>query len=381
MTNLVMHNTHISYPPSSTSISSSGDAAGLTARSASRRPSQVAPASSAMELAARTLAAATVGRPSYATIHNAKIGAMLKGFRRNDALLSRTAVNHISRRLIQSRDPRMEELMRMVPDDEDTDAIMRSLRRKSTPQAAMVLVISGLAMSCPPGRRRTQLDRELEKLLADGTEWELRLLGWLELGTVDERFVQQMKALYQCAAAGHSELSKFFDRMLKVSDRKKKIRILIQALGADLSGVDSDPVQGTHLASVIRDLRRLLHFLGFDEACNSIARQFDVSGLTEDFILRLVIRMIDQFSIYPEWIANQLSEVPLTPANKEQFMHELIRLFKLFPDACFRDLEQRGHLIDAVQNAITPLGGTHSHFPMRTSYNGHTKVPHGTAQT
>ncbi|CAG9185916.1 TyeA family type III secretion system gatekeeper subunit [Cupriavidus pampae] len=382
MTNLVNFNRYSSAP--STPVTPVADATVRDAGSSLRRPYQVSSATSAMEMAAKTLAAASIGRPTYASIHNAKLSALLKGQRRNDALLSRNVVNHLSRRMIQLRDPRMEDLMRMAPEDDDVDVVMRSLRRKSLQPAAMALIVSSLALNCPPGRRRMRLDRELDRILSDGSDWDFGLLGWLEFGTIDQNYTTQMKALYQRAMTSTGELAKFFDRLRKVPHRRKKIGILIEALGAELSGLENDPPEGAHLAAVIKDLRRLLVFLGFDEACGAIVMHCDTPGLTDDFILHLVIRMIDQFSIYDEWIENQLTEVELTKERKITLLHELIRLFKMFPDTCFRDPDQRKQIVDAIQAAIAAHGTAP---PMEDRPNGlqdrerHTEGTHGPAQS
>lgn len=314
-----------------------------------RGPQLMMPARSATDMAARALnAMRRLQDGGVANVHAAKLHALLRGDRRNEALIARAFVGKLARSLLSARDPRMEQLLQQFVGLDDDEDLFGALDKSSLNPAAMALVLAAMAEQHRPGRRRGRLEQRLGQLLGKGTDWELGLFGWLEFGAMTPELMAQLKGLYQRASVVEQGLAAFFAQLSGVADRRRKVKVLIRALGAELAGLDDDPPEGVRLAAVVRDLKRLLIFLGCEEQCQRIAGALGDPPLPPDEVLGLLIRMIDQVWLYADWLASECQRMQLAADRAFKLCRQLRRVIKLLPDPCFRDDEQRQQVLEAL---------------------------------
>lgn len=324
-------------------------------------PQQVYPARSAMDMAARTLNAARNMQVVAAGV-NPKLHALLRGARRNEALMARALVGRLAKGMMSQKDSRLEQLMLQFGDIEDVDELLSAMGKAALNPSASALLLAAMAQQHRAGRKRSRLDDALGELIGDGTDWELSMLGWLEFGPMDREQMAQLKALYQRTDVVRQGLSSFFQKLTGVSQRRRKLKVLIRALGAELSGCDDDPAEGTRLAAVVRDLKRLLMFIGCEEQCARIARGLGEPIVEADTVLGFLIRLIDQAWLYADWIAADCAEQKLGDARAYRLARGITGLVKMLPDPCFRDEDQRRQMVEA----LTEYGEREDEAPMET---------------
>lgn len=318
-----------------------------------RGPQQMMPARSAMDLAAKALSATRrLAESGIANVHAAKLHALLRGDRRNEALVARAFVGKLAKSLLSAKDPRIEHLLQQFVGMDDEDQLFASLDKAELHPAAMALVLAAMAEQHRPGRRRARLEERLAKQLGSGRDWELSMLGWLEFGAMQPELMTQLKNLYQRADMVQQGLAAFFAELSGVGDRRRKVKVLIRALGAELAGLDDDPPEGVRLAAVVRDLKRLLIFLGCEEQCGRIAIGLGQPIVEPDAVLGLLIRMIDQGWLYADWLQAACEAIPLEPWRAFKLARDINRMAKLLPDPCFRDDDHRDQVLSALAEFI-----------------------------
>lgn len=316
---------------------------------ASRGPQQVSPARSAMDLAARALnASRRLHEAGLNNVHSSKLHALLRGDRRNDALLARAFVGKLAKSLLANKDPRIEQLLQQFGDIEDVDSLFAAIERSELHPAAMALLLAAMAEQHRPGRKRSRLEEALERRLGASGDWELAMLGWLEFGAMTPELMSQLKSLYQRAGVVQQGMAAFLDQLAGIGERRRKVKVLIRALGAELSGIDDDAAEGIKLAAVVRDLKRLLIFLGCEEQCGRIARALSEPPVEPDSVLRLLIRMVDQPWLYHDWIRGEVDGMELGRERGFKLVRDITRLVKLLPEPCFRDDDHRQQVLTAL---------------------------------
>lgn len=300
-----------------------------------------------MDMAARALNASRNPQIVSAGL-GAKLHALMRGAGRNEALMARALVGRLAKGMASQKDPRLEQLLLQFGDIEDVDELLSSIGKAALHPSASALLLAAMAQQHRPGKKRSRLDDALGELIGDGTDWEPSMLGWLEFGPMDREQMAQLKALYQRSDAVRQGLSAFFQKLRGVSQRRRKLKVLIRALGAELSGCDDDPAEGTRLAAVVRDLKRLLMFIGCEEQCARIARGLGHPVVEADTVLGFLIRLIDQAWLYADWIAADCAELELGEARAYQLARGITGVVKMLPDPCFRDEDQRRQMVEAL---------------------------------
>ncbi|MBY4897874.1 TyeA family type III secretion system gatekeeper subunit [Cupriavidus sp. AU9028] len=315
-------------------------------------PRQVSPARSATEMAARALNASRRQQEASAAsgIHSAKLHALLRGDRRNDALLARAFVGRLAKAQLAAKDPGFEQLLLQFGDTEDVDDLLAALDKAELHPAAMALVLAAMAQQHRPGRRRSRLEAALDQWLEGEEDWRLEMLGWLEFGNgLRGELRAQLKTLYQNCSAIEQGLASFFAGLLGIGERRRKIKVLIRALGAELGGSEDERAEGTHLAAVVRDLKRLLIFLGFEEQCGRIAHGLGPPEVDGDLVLRFLLELIDQSWLYADWLEQGVDGLELGQERGYRLMRELAKLCKLLPEPCYRDEDHRQQVLTVLQ--------------------------------
>jgi type III secretion system TyeA family effector delivery regulator len=300
-----------------------------------------------MEMAASALSA-TRNLPNTGAAVNPKLHALLRGERRNEALMARALVGRLAKGMKSQNDPRLEQLLMQFGEIEDTDQLLSAMSKAALHPSASALLLAAMAQQHRPGKKRSRLDDALGELIGDGTDWELSMLGWLEFGPMNREQMSQLKALYQRTDVVRQGLSNFFQKLIGVAQRRRKLKVLIRTLGAELSGCDDDPAEGMRLATVVRDLKRLLMFVGCEEQCARIARGLGEPVVETDTVLGFLIRLIDQSWLYADWVAAECAELKLADARRYQLARGITGVVKMLPDPCFRDEEQRRQMVEAL---------------------------------
>ncbi|TWG84965.1 type III secretion system TyeA family effector delivery regulator [Cupriavidus gilardii J11] len=351
MTNKVQSPTPVPRPAAPVTAPATVQQAGVPMPQ--RGPQQMMPARSAIDLAAKALnVTRRMAESGIANVHAAKLHALLRGDRRNEALVARAFVGKLAKSLLSAKDPRIEHLLQQFIGLDDEDELFSVLDKAELHPAAMALVLAAMAEQHRPGRRRTRLEDRLAKQLGSGRDWELAMLGWLEFGAMQPELMTQLKNLYQRAGVVQQGLAAFFAELSGVGDRRRKVKVLIRALGAELAGLDDDPPEGVRLAAVVRDLKRLLIFLGCEEQCARIAIGLGQPTVETDAVLGLLIRMIDQGWLYADWLQAACEAIPLEPRRGFKLARDINRMVKLLPDPCFRDDDHRDQVLSALAEFI-----------------------------
>lgn len=308
--------------------------------------SQVYPPESVSDLAASALR--SLRGPQTWSNSSARLHAMLQGDRRNDALLARALVGRVAKSMLALKDNKLEELLRQFPDADDTDQLLQGMKKAGLAPAAQALLLAAMAQQHRVGRRRRQLEEALDELLAGGTDWELALLGWVEFGAINQEAMSELKSLYQRTSMVRQGLARFLQQLAGVGQRRRKIKVLIRALGAELAGGSETAPDGARLVSVVRDLKRLLIFLGCEEQCAHIAAGLGTPGVDGEVILKLLIRMIDEAWLFPDWIGEEAKAISLDPCMGFKLGRGFTWLTKRLPEPCFRDEEQRKQILETL---------------------------------
>ncbi|QQE08673.1 TyeA family type III secretion system gatekeeper subunit [Cupriavidus sp. ISTL7] len=244
--------------------------------------------------------------------------------------------------------PRIEQLLQQFGDIDDVDSLFAAIERSELHPAAMALLLAAMAQQHRPGRKRSRLEEALERRLGASGDWELAMLGWLEFGAMTPELMSQLKSLYQRAGVVQQGMAAFLDQLAGIGERRRKVKVLIRALGAELSGIEDDAAEGIKLAAVVRDLKRLLVFLGCEEQCGRIARALGEPPVEPDTVLRLLIRMVDQPWLYHDWIRGEIEGMQLGRERGFKLARDITRLAKLLPEPCFRDDDHRQQVLAAL---------------------------------
>lgn len=217
-------------------------------------------------------------------------------------------------------------------------------------RAQKMLQISSLLLQYHdnPARRRT-LSQQLAALMEEAG-WEVELFGLLEFGQLNPAALRQMKRLFQQSIDDEEEqsLDEWFKRVSRWQDRKRKIRVLLRALAFDMSTQPPTSRRSHRLAAVLRQLRRVLLFLGLEDHCNQVGC---ACGLQGEVVLQEVLTIVGQSWLFSEWLQQRFSQLEqLTPQRQPGFVLRLCELFKLMPATCFKDDDQREQILETLVN-------------------------------
>lgn len=221
---------------------------------------------------------------------------------------------------------------------------------------AALLMAAG-AHALPVGsKRRKKLLSQLEELLAENEDWALSMFADIELGSVDSSVMQTMQRIVRKQHRPDEEENpegvwQWFNTLKAWSDRRRRIRVLIHTFAFDLASGQSASV-GARLVSTLRDLKKLLIFLGMEETA---ARLANVVGITQDEALSEILLLIEQRWMYPEWLANRLQQLNVNEHKQVLYLIRLNEVLKFLPDICFLDAQQRKQLTETLEEYIYQL--------------------------
>jgi type III secretion system YopN/LcrE/InvE/MxiC family regulator len=225
------------------------------------------------------------------------------------------------------------------------------------PAATQLLVLAAL-LERPGlnGSRRKRYEDAFEALLADNPDWRLDLFASLELGANAAASMQQLKALYQQANVASLPLTQWLTKLGEPGQRRRKIKILLRALGMELSS-ESEHVTDLRLVMVVRDLKRLLIFLGLEEQCERIAARINQPALGTEQTLAIIVAFGEELFVDDTWLDARLDEFMLDSNARLVFAQFALQLVKLLPDPCFSTDVQREQAVEMLTQYV------HAHTP------------------
>lgn len=272
--------------------------------------------------------------------------------------MQRARVQPMLQQLVQQmkdrRDPQLEQLLiRMAPFDSEEE-LADNLRKGGFNAGEIALLLAALAADekHQDSIRRRRLDAALNRAMADG-QWAVQLFCTLEFGLESASHLGALKTLYQRAAHPDIHLTQWFDHFRKLPNRRGTLRALIRALAFELSAQGA--LSDTHLASVMTDLKRILHFFSIEDHCARVAQQMNRDTLSGESIMLTLLDTIQQPWIYADWLDARTQRDLPDNQPRQGYARHLKELTKLLPQDCFANVEQRDSLVEAWNELLDRL--------------------------
>ncbi|AKM31255.1 SepL/TyeA/HrpJ family type III secretion system gatekeeper [Pandoraea faecigallinarum] len=225
---------------------------------------------------------------------------------------------------------------------------------------AALVVAAWLADSGLDVGTRHRLRRVLDTLTASQT-WSIEAFAALECGdgaAPGMALMQQLKSLFRQAQGPQRTLTQWFDECRRFSQRRARLRALMQALGLELGAQQAD-ADTQRLSAVIDDLRRVVLFLTLESACESSARAVREAGcraFDTDAMIAEVLTLLDQPWVGAQWLTQRASHLGMTTVDvRYAFARGLTHLVKSADEGCFRDDTQREALEEALDTWRTEI--------------------------
>ncbi len=234
-------------------------------------------------------------------------------------------------------------LPKHIPLDMDISLLASQLRQGGLSAGQQILLLAAMmAYSKNNLLRRRSLSQLLEPLLeSDG--WEIELFGLLELGSKESRELGAVKQLFaQSIEQSELSITEWFAQVSRWPKRQQRVRVLMRAVAFDLSS-QPPPKRGERLAGTLRQLRRLLVFLGLEDHCSRMGRACAVDG---DVILSEVLAVVGQPWLFSHWLQPRIEAISGQDINAHsRFIRRFYELFNLMPIDCFNDQEQQQQIL------------------------------------
>ncbi|MFJ2995527.1 TyeA family type III secretion system gatekeeper subunit [Pandoraea sp. NPDC087047] len=200
---------------------------------------------------------------------------------------------------------------------------------------------------------RSRLRRTLDELTASET-WAIEAFAALECAdgkSPGMGLLQQLKSLFRQAQGAQRSLTQWFDECRRFSQRRARLRALMQALGLELGANQAD-ADTQRLSAVVDDLRRVVLFLTLESACEQSALVMRTAGcraFETDTMIAQTLTLLDQPWASAEWLAQRAAYLGVATVDaRYAFARELTQLIKSAHEGCFRDETQREALEEAL---------------------------------
>lgn len=248
----------------------------------------------------------------------------------------------------------LEKLVSQFSDAMDRHDLISYFQQHELDSGQMALILSALlSRSNLSSSQRKKLRDALYQVMEEGT-WSLSMFVNLSLQEVKPQTFQQLKSIYQHAQTTGLSLVQWFQKFQEMEDRQQKIKLLIRALGFELS-MQRPSLRDEHLGAVISDLQRVLLFLGISDHCEHVARILPWAKLTGDEVLAEILTVMEQIWIGADWLRSRYEQHGFSCSQQYLLAHQLIELIKLLAEPCFRDTEQREMLCTAYADYLSAL--------------------------
>ncbi|MFL9988955.1 TyeA family type III secretion system gatekeeper subunit [Paraburkholderia sediminicola] len=197
----------------------------------------------------------------------------------------------------------------------------------------------------------------LEQSLKEGLEqpgWAVNFFSAVEFRALAGMAMADISALYEHAAGGSPSLIEWFRQLRRMQDRKRKLKVMIHAMGAELTEVGRAD-ERERLSAVLGTLKRMLVFLGIEQYCETVAERTDIDGLDGDTLLDIILGMLEEDWLYEELISDRYQEFQLNLAQCIRYIRALRSVLALLPELCFRDDEQRANVTESINTCEDQL--------------------------
>lgn len=246
---------------------------------------------------------------------------------------------------------RLRSQLRDLPFVPDPHQLIRQAQM-SGGHAALV-VAAWLADNGLDAQTRTRLRRAFDALTASDT-WAIEAFAALECSdgkSPDLALMQQLKSLFRQSQGTQRSLTQWFDECRRFSQRRERLRALMQALGLELGAQHAD-ADTQRLSAVVDDLRRVVLFLTMESMCERVANAMREAGsraFATDTMIAETLTLLDQPWAGAEWLTQRAAYLGLTTVDvRYAFARGLSQLIKSAHDGCFRDETQRETLEEAL---------------------------------
>jgi hypothetical protein len=237
--------------------------------------------------------------------------------------------------------PALELLPAVIEGKLDAEELAQMVRNSGE----LALLLSGAMIEMPDGRRRQALSDLLDECVS-GDDWALELFAKLEFGGGAQAVHGELAAVLAFAKAGDMSLVALFERLQSFRQRSRKLKVMIRALGAQIGErKDDDKVK---LASVNRDLKRLLLFMGLEEQCEYVARAALGDESLKEEVLRNILTIVDQPWPTLDWMQGHLRKQCRSDAVAYRYAVKIKALMQMLPNPCFNDDEHRSQIVTAL---------------------------------
>ncbi|MCL9783821.1 TyeA family type III secretion system gatekeeper subunit [Vibrio sp. S4M6] len=230
------------------------------------------------------------------------------------------------------------------------------LRQAGASNSEIALILSFmLSQEGLSPKQKKRLEKALQDLLEQADGLGIELFTYLEFGPAMPQVAAQLKKIYQQACDDGLELAELFMKLKDLPDRRKKLKALIRGLAFDLCS-QGEVAQGSKLASIVKDMRKLLLFFGLDDQCEHIAKQMNKLGghITGIAVVEELVMMTDQAWVYADWIDSRVQQLGFTDiSHKLNYLRNVKDMIKYMPEPCFNEDDQRQQILDSCSEVLS----------------------------
>jgi len=271
---------------------------------------------------------------------------LVKDKLRSEVDRNKEMLDKLIKQITQIDPAQLAQLAAKYPGASDAADPLMFLRQAGASNAEIALILGFLLASGGlSAKQRKRLEKAMQDIIEESDALGIDLFTFLEFGPATSQVTTQLKRIYQKACDDDLELKELFNKLKGLPDRNRKLKALIRGLAFELSS-QGEVAQGSKMAAVIMDLRKLLLFFGLDRQCDQIALMISNQGtpLSGPQVLEELILMIDQAWLYSDWMDSRLSMLGF--ADRFAYLRNIQEMIKYMPDPCFSDEDQRIQILE-----------------------------------
>lgn len=231
----------------------------------------------------------------------------------------------------------------------DLDTLMTLLESKEMPfDRGLLILASWSGNESLHEKKRVEIQDSLTVLMDTNTEWALELFASMELGDITPQtlspLLQVMKRHQDKQDKGDAEsLWDWFEEISDWPERDKRVRVLIRTLALELSSC-TDETHRERLVATIKDLKKLLLFLGIEERSAFVAESVNLPAY---YVMKELLFTIEQTWVSESLVTHRLASLPLASDKYICYLGHFMEILKYLPEHCFLDDIQRSQIQDA----------------------------------
>jgi type III secretion system TyeA family effector delivery regulator len=231
----------------------------------------------------------------------------------------------------------------------DVDTLMTLLDSEEVPfDQGLLLLASWSGNEALDGQKREKIKGRLTTLMDANPEWALEMFASMELGDISPQtltpLLQVMKRHQDKQDKEDAEnLWEWFEEISDWPERDKRVRVLIRTLALELSSC-VDETRQERLVATIKDLKKLLLFLGIEERSSFVAKSVQLSTHR---VMKELLHTIEQTWITDSWVTHRLASLSLAENQHIHYLARFIEILKYLPEHCFLDDAQRNQILEA----------------------------------